>query len=55
MITENKPEQIELTEAQLKSRRHRNIAIALICGGLVVLFYVITIVKIGPSILSRPF
>ncbi len=44
---------IELTEAQVKSRRSRNIAIALICVGLVVMFYLITIVKLGPSILNR--
>ncbi len=48
-----KPEQVVLSIAQVKSRRSRNIAIALICVGLVVIFYLITIVKIGPAILNR--
>jgi hypothetical protein len=31
-----------------KARRGRNIAIALFLGGLVVLFFVMTIVRLGP-------
>lgn len=42
-----------LTEAEKKSRRSRNIALALILGGLVVLFYVVTLVKFGENILLR--
>lgn len=38
---------VDLTEAQKKSRRGRNIALGLVLAALVVLFYVITIVKIG--------
>ena len=53
MTMADKQEHIELTEAQVKSRRSRNVAIALICLGLAVMFYVITIVKFGPSILNR--
>lgn len=45
---------VELTEAQKKSRRRRSIAIALVLFGLVVLFYVATVVKFGPAILDRP-
>jgi hypothetical protein len=45
---------IVLTDEQKRRRRARNIAIALVLGGLVVLFYVLTIVKLGPSVLSRP-
>jgi hypothetical protein len=45
---------VRLTEAQRKRRRSRSIAIALVLGGLVVLFYVVTIVKLGPGILDRP-
>jgi hypothetical protein len=45
---------IKLTEEQKKRRRSRSIAIALALAGLVVLFYVVTIVKMGPDILSRP-
>ena len=46
-------EGIVLTEAQLRSRRHRSIAIALALGVLVVLFFAVTLVK-GPAVLRRP-
>ena len=45
---------IVLTEEQKRRRRARSIAIALSLGALVVLFYVVTIVKLGPGVLSRP-
>ena len=35
-------------------QRKRSIAIALVLAGLVVLFYVITIVHMGPGVLNRP-
>jgi len=38
---------VKLTEKQMKSRRNRNIALGLVLAGLVLLFYAITIVKIG--------
>ncbi|MFS8145405.1 protoheme IX farnesyltransferase [Rhizobium sp. R635] len=38
---------VKLTEKQMKSRRNRNIALGLVLAGLVVLFYAITIVKMG--------
>jgi hypothetical protein len=44
---------VKLTPQQMRSRRARNIAIALSVGGLVVLFYVVTIFKLGAAIL-RP-
>lgn len=50
---DKKPEQVELTEEQKRSRRSRSIAIAVVLGVLVVLFYVITLVK-GPAVLNRP-
>ncbi|MGA2998856.1 CoxF protein [Bradyrhizobium sp.] len=53
MTDNNRPEGIVLTEAQLKSRRQRSIAIALALGVLVVLFFAVTIVK-GPAVLVRP-
>ena len=40
-------ESVKVTDAQKKSRRNRNIALGLVLAGLVVLFYVITLVKIG--------
>jgi hypothetical protein len=49
----DKPERIELTEEQKRSRRSRSVAIALVLGALVILFYVITLVK-GPAVLNRP-
>jgi hypothetical protein len=45
---------IVLTEEQKRRRRARSIAIALALGALVVLFYVLTIVKLGPAVLIRP-
>jgi hypothetical protein len=45
---------VVLTEEQAKRRRARNIAIASVLGFLVVLFYVVTIVKLGPNVLNRP-
>jgi hypothetical protein len=50
---DNKPEPVELTDEQKRSRRSRSIAIAVVLGVLVVLFYAITLVK-GPAILNRP-
>jgi hypothetical protein len=47
------PAGIVLTEAQKRSRRNRSIALALVLGALVVLFYVVTLVK-GPAVLNRP-
>jgi hypothetical protein len=53
MADHDRPEGIVLTEAQLKSRRQRSIAIALALGVLVVLFFAVTLVK-GPAVLMRP-
>lgn len=35
-------------------RRRRSIALALVLGGLVIFFFVVTLVKTGPAILNRP-
>ena len=53
MDEQDKQEGIVLTEAQLRSRRQRSIAIALALGVLVVLFFAVTLVK-GPAVLIRP-
>lgn len=45
---------IVLTEQQKRRRRARSIAIALALGALVLLFYIVTIVKLGPNVLRRP-
>ncbi len=47
------PRVVRLTERQLKNRRMRNVAIGLCVALLVVLFYAITIIKVGPGVL-RP-
>jgi len=53
-LDEHKPEGgIKLTEAQLRARRARSIAIAVSLGLLVILFYIVTLVK-GPGVLVRP-
>lgn len=43
-----------LTPAEEERRRKRSVAIALALGAWVLLFFVLTIVKLGPQILSRP-
>jgi hypothetical protein len=45
---------IVLTAEQKRRRRARSIAIALSLGAMVLLFYVVTIVKLGPGVLRRP-
>jgi archaellum biogenesis protein FlaJ (TadC family) len=45
---------VVLTPEQQKRRRARSIAIALTLGALVLLFYIVTIVKLGPNVLTRP-
>jgi hypothetical protein len=47
-------ETVKPTEAQKKARRNRNVAIALALAAFVVLVYVISIVKLGSSVLDRP-
>lgn len=46
------PEGVVLTPEQMRSRRNRNIAIGLCVGLFVVLFYVVTIAKLGPDVLK---
>lgn len=48
------PPGVVLTPEQKAKQRRRSIALALAIAGLVVLFYVITIVKMGPAIFQRP-
>lgn len=46
-------ETIKPTEAQLKARRNRSVAIALALVAFVVIVYVVTIVRMGPAVLDR--
>ena len=43
-----------LTPGQLRARRSRSVAIALILGALAVMFFVMTIVRMGGNVLDRP-
>lgn len=45
---------VVLSEEQKKRRRARSIAIASVLSFLVILFYLVTIVKLGPNVLNRP-
>ena len=45
---------IVLTPQQRRSRRNRNVAIGIAIGFLVLLFYVVTIAKLGGHVLDRP-
>ena len=47
-------EGIRLTEQQLRARRHRSIAIALALGAFVIVIFVVTLVKLGGNVLTRP-
>ena len=47
------PVPTQLSEAELKARRRRSIALGLVLAGVVVLFYILTIVKMGPAIFNR--
>ena len=46
-------ETVELTEKQKAARKSRSMALAFILAALVILFYIVTITKFGPSILAN--
>lgn len=59
MADKNKPitpetDGVVLSDEQKRRRRQRSVAIAVVLAGLCVLFYVVTIVKLGPAVLIRP-
>jgi hypothetical protein len=43
-----------LTPEEERRRRKRSVAIALTLAALVVIFFVLTIAKLGPQVLNRP-
>jgi hypothetical protein len=49
-----KPEGIVLTEEERRRRRNRSIALGLVLAALAILFYAVTIVKLGPALFNRP-
>ena len=44
----------QVTEQQLRARRSRSIAIALALGAFVVVIFLVTLVKLGSNVLTRP-
>jgi hypothetical protein len=45
---------IEPTEEQRRRRRSRSMALGFVLAALVLLFYVVTIAKLGPNVFNRP-
>ncbi|WP_430910220.1 hypothetical protein [Methylobacterium sp. sgz302541] len=43
-----------LTPEEERRRRKRSVAIALALGAMVILFFTLTIAKLGPQVLNRP-
>ena len=54
MAAKQKQHGIVLSAEQRRRRRVRSIALALVLAGFALLFYAVTIVKLGPQILNRP-
>ncbi|MDQ0316712.1 hypothetical protein [Amorphus orientalis] len=52
--TDKQTDGVELSPEQKRRRRSRSIAIAVVLAILVVLFYVITIFKMGGNVVERP-
>ncbi|MDF1608574.1 hypothetical protein PZ897_10340 [Hoeflea sp. YIM 152468] len=46
-------EKVDLTDKQKKARRSRSVALGIVLAVLAVLFYVVTIIKIGPAVFDR--
>lgn len=51
--TEQQPTPVHLSQEYKKRQRKRSIAIALGLVALIITFYVLTIVKMGPELFSR--
>ncbi len=45
---------IDFDQEQRRRRRSRSIALGFILAGLVLLFYVVTLAKLGPDVMIRP-
>ena len=54
MAAKQKKKGVVLSAEQQRRRRARSIALALVLAGFALLFYAVTIVKLGPQILNRP-
>jgi hypothetical protein len=49
-----RPKAPAFTPEDLARRRRRSVALAFVLAGLVVFFFVVTLVKTGPAIMNRP-
>jgi hypothetical protein len=49
---ETKP--LRWTDEQIKRRRQRSVALAWVLGGLVLLFFLVTVAKLGGNVAKRP-
>jgi len=54
MAVRQKRTDIVLSAEQRRRRRVRSIVLALVLAGFALLFYAVTIVKLGPQVLHRP-
>ena len=54
MNTDSPSQKPVLSPEDLRRRRARSIAIGLSLAALVLLFYLVTIFKLGPQVLNRP-
>jgi hypothetical protein len=45
---------VVLSPEQRRRRRVRSIVLALVLAALALLFYAVTVVKLGPNVLNRP-
>lgn len=55
MVTAVGNDRIKLTDKQKKARRNRSVALGVALAAFVVVVYIVTIVKMGPNVFSRPF
>jgi hypothetical protein len=54
-VNQRQPEGgIKLTEQQQRARRARSVAIALALGAFVVVIFLVTLVRLGSGVLTRP-
>ena len=52
-MTENKPERVEMTNAQKKAQRRRSIALGLALAAFVVIIYIGSWAKMGAALFER--
>jgi hypothetical protein len=53
-VADERDEELERELERRRRQRYRSIAIALVLGALVILFYIATIVRLGGNVFNRP-